>query len=62
MVRAVKVFMMARVVQVVQKVPAVLMIQVIRLVPVVQMIRWSAWMICFQKIIKYLRKVEMSRL
>ena len=41
MVRAVKVFMMARVVQVVQTVPVVPMVQVIRLVRVVQVVRWS---------------------
>ena len=54
-VRAVKVFMMARVVQ---EVP---MVQVMRLGRVAQVVRWSfgqvvrwsgclAWMVCFQKI------------
>ena len=40
-VRALKVFMMARVVQVVQTVPVVPMVQVIRLLRVVQVVRWS---------------------
>ena len=40
-VRAVKVFMNAGVVQVVQTTPVVSMVQVIRLVRVVQVVRWS---------------------
>ena len=40
-VRAVKVFMMARVVQVVQTAPVVPMVLVIRLVRVVQVVRWT---------------------